>query len=260
MDSYDHRVVAGLGNYTFSKTLLELSDFVGITPPEFRGRRMYKENGMEKWEIQTIIQGREEDPEDSTMNYTNLYIDWSGSVEIAMQGAIARICYKYHHRFPSTSPYYQFGERNEEGCAMDRRGMESHTLFQTYMTEREYSAVNTEDMLTRQIKLMDKFRETMEVASQRIITACLEVLGDKRDELIKENEDLKKKIAEYEAKTLEDEDPEELTLYNTDGEEITVDEWEARAVKRVKEARAARLESKHRKTLPLAYLTRIKKR
>jgi hypothetical protein len=153
------------------------------------------------------------------------------------------------------------GERNEEGCAMDRRGVETHTLFWTYMTEREYSAVNTEDMLTRKIKLMDKFRETMEVASQRIITAesCLEVLGDKRDELMKENEDLKKKIAEYEAKALEDEDPEELTLYNTNGEEITVEEWEARAVKRVKEARAARLESKCRKTLPLACLTRIKK-
>jgi hypothetical protein len=110
------------------------------------------------------------------------------------------------------------------------------------MTEREYSAVNTEDTLTRQIKLMDKFRETMEVASQRIITAesCLELLGDRRDELRKENEALKKKIAEYEAKALEDEDPEELTLYNTDGEEITVEEWEARAVKKVKEARAAR--------------------
>jgi hypothetical protein len=83
MDPYDHRVVAGLGNYTFSKTLLELSDFVGIPPPKFQGRRMYKENGMEKWEIQTIIQGREEDPEDSTMDYTNPYIDWSGSVDHA---------------------------------------------------------------------------------------------------------------------------------------------------------------------------------
>jgi hypothetical protein len=223
---------------------------------------MYKEKGMEKWEIQTIIQGREEDPEDSTMDYINPYIDWSGSVEIAMQGAVARICYKYHHRFSSTTPYYQFGERNEEGCTMDRRGLETHTLFQTYMTEREYSAVNMEDMLTRQIKLMDKFRETMEVPSQRIITAesCLEVMGDKRDELMEENEALKKKIAEYEAKALADEDPKELTLYNTDGEEITVEEWEARAVKKVKEARAARLESKHHKTLSLACLTRIKKR
>jgi hypothetical protein len=129
------------------------------------------------------------------------------------------------------------------------------------MTEREYSAVNTEDMLTRQIKLMDKFTETMEVASLRIITmeSCLLVMGDNRIELMEENEALKKKIAEYEAKALADEDPEEVTLYNTDGEEITVDEWEARAVKRAKEARAARLEAKHRKTLPLACLGRIKR-
>jgi hypothetical protein len=130
------------------------------------------------------------------------------------------------------------------------------------MTKREYSAVNTEDMLTGQIKLMDKFRETMEVASQRIITieSCLVVMGDKRDELMKENEALKKKIAEYEAKALADEDPEELTLYNTDGEDITVEEWEARAVRRVKEARVAKMELKRRKTLPLACLTKIKRR
>jgi hypothetical protein len=144
---------------------------------------------------------------------------------------------------------------------MDRRGLETHSILQTYMTEREYSAVNTEEMLTRQIKLTDKFRETMEVASQRIITAesCLVVMGDKRIELMEENEALKKKIAEYEAKALADEDPEELTLYNTDGEEITVDEWEARVVRKAKEARAARLEAKHRKTLPLACLNRIKR-
>jgi hypothetical protein len=109
---------------------------------------------------------------------------------------------------------------------------------------------------------MDKFRKTMEVASQRIITAesCLVVMGDKRTELMEENEALKKKIAEYEAKALADEDPEELTLYNTDGEEITVDEWEARAVRKAKEARAARLAAKRRATLPLACVNRIKRR
>jgi hypothetical protein len=183
-------------------------------------------------------------------------------LEIAMQGAIARIWYKYHYRFSSTTPYYQFGERNEEGCAMDRRDLETHSLLRTYMTEREYSAVNTEDMLTRQIKLMDKFKRTMEVSSQRIITAesCLEVMGDKRAELMEENEALKKKITEYEAKALEDEDPKELTLYNTNGEEITVDEWEARVVRKAKKARAARLEAKRRTTLPLACLNRIKRR
>jgi hypothetical protein len=48
-------------------------------------------------------------------------------------------------------------------------------------------------------------------------------------------------------------------LYNTDGEEIIVGEWEARTVKRAKDARAARLEAKRRKTLPLACLGRIKR-
>jgi hypothetical protein len=70
---------------------------------------------------------------------------------------------------------------------------------------------------------------------------------------------LKKKLVEYEAKAQAKEDPEELTLYNTDGEEITVDEWEARAVKKVKEAREARPEAKRHKTPPLACLDRIKR-
>jgi hypothetical protein len=129
------------------------------------------------------------------------------------------------------------------------------------MTEKEYITVNMENMLKRQILLMDKFREAMDITSQRIITAesCLLVLDDKRTELKNENETLKKKLAKYEAKAQVEEDPEELTLYNTDGEEITVDEWEARVVKKVKEAREARLEAKRRKTLPLACLIGVKR-
>jgi predicted nucleic acid-binding Zn-ribbon protein len=77
---------------------------------------------------------------------------------------------------------------------------------------------------------MDKFREAMDITSQRIIKAesCLLVLDNKRTELKKENETLKKRLAEYEAKAQAEEDPKELTLYNTDGEEVTIDEWEAR--------------------------------
>jgi hypothetical protein len=70
-------------------------------------------------------------------------------VEIAMQGAMARICYKYHNRFSSTTPYYQFRERNEEGSAIDRRSTESHSIYQTYMTEREYNTANMDDMLKK---------------------------------------------------------------------------------------------------------------
>jgi hypothetical protein len=82
-----------------------------------------------------------------------------------------------------------------------------------YMTEREYNVVNTEDMLKKQIMLMDKFREAMDITSHRIITveSCLLVMRDKRTELMEENEALKKKIAEYESKALADEDPKEVT-------------------------------------------------
>jgi hypothetical protein len=83
---------------------------------------------------------------------------------------------------------------------------------------------------------MDKFREAMDITSLRIIQAvsCLLVMDDKRTELREENEPLQKKIAEYEAKALAEEDPEEVTLYNTNSEEITIDDWEARALKNAK--------------------------
>jgi hypothetical protein len=97
------------------------------------------------------------------MEFTNAYTDWSRSVEITMQRAVARICHKYHHRFSSTTPYYLFGEHNEEGSAMDRRSTESHSIPRTYMTEKEYIAVNTEDMLKKQLLLMGKFREAMNI-------------------------------------------------------------------------------------------------
>jgi hypothetical protein len=85
-------------------------------------------------------------------------------------------------------------------------------------------------------------------------------LNENNNALKMENEELKKKIAEMEAAALADEDPEEVTLYNTDGEEITIEELEARAARKAKEARAARLDAKHPKTLLLACLNRIKRR
>jgi hypothetical protein len=102
------------------------------------------------------------------------------SVEIPMQGDVARICHKYHNRFSSTTPYYLFGERDEEGSAMDRRSTESYSIYQTYMIEREYIAISTEDMLKKQILLMDQFREVLDITSQRIIQAesCLLVMDD----------------------------------------------------------------------------------
>jgi hypothetical protein len=103
MDTYDKRVVAGEGPHLFTEILLDLDTLVQIPPPVFCGKIQYKECGMEKWLIQTTILGTLDEDGDSTMEYTEAYMDWNFSVEIAMQGAIACICGKYHYLIPLTS-------------------------------------------------------------------------------------------------------------------------------------------------------------
>jgi hypothetical protein len=89
---------------------------------------VYKEYSMEKWLIQTTILGKLDEAEGTSMEYTEAYIDWNFSVEIAMQGAIARICCKYHDYIPVTSAYWMFGEHTEEGNPVDHRGQEFHSI------------------------------------------------------------------------------------------------------------------------------------
>jgi hypothetical protein len=113
---------------------------------------------------------------------------------MVMQGAIARICCKYHDFIPRTLAYWMFGERTEKGNPVDHRGQEFHSICQSYFTEREYNTVNPEDMLKKQISMMDQFRQLMDLATKRIIEteSALVMMGDQRNEL-------KKRI-----KTLED--------------------------------------------------------
>jgi hypothetical protein len=115
MDPYDKRVVAGVGTYLFSEMLLDVADFFEIPSPEFCGKLEYKENGTEKWLIQTTIQGRQDEPDDAIMQYTDAYINSDHSVDIAMKGAIAPICHKYHDDIPTTLGFFYFGERTEGG-------------------------------------------------------------------------------------------------------------------------------------------------
>jgi hypothetical protein len=75
MDTYDKRVVAGEGPHLFTEILLDLATLVQIPPPVFCGKIQYKEYGMEKWLIQTTILGRLDEDGDSTMEYTEAYVD-----------------------------------------------------------------------------------------------------------------------------------------------------------------------------------------
>jgi hypothetical protein len=75
MDTFDERVVAGQGEHLFTDVLLDLATLLQIPPPVFCGKLQYKEYGMEKWLIQTTIQGRLDEEGESTMEYTEAYVD-----------------------------------------------------------------------------------------------------------------------------------------------------------------------------------------
>src|SRR4051812_9536397 len=115
--------------------------------------RPFDHTGTDKWSIihQYMVE----------REYSEEYLDWDFSIDMAMQGAIARICHKYHDLIPRTSAYFQFGERTEDGRPFDRTGTDKWSIIHQYMVEREYSTVGMEDVLRGQMdgieKLMDKY-------------------------------------------------------------------------------------------------------
>ena len=151
-------IVAGDEPYRLSESLYHLARDVGIPLPQFYGSRVYFDrNGAEKWLITTLIQGRVKDDEDPEMLYTEAYPDWDLSMEMAIHGAISRICYKYRNYVTHGSAYRLFGERNEDGDAIDR-GDQHITAIRNYLMEREALSVGTEILLQKQIAVIDEHR------------------------------------------------------------------------------------------------------
>jgi hypothetical protein len=71
-----------------------------------------------------------------------------------------------------------FGESTEEGNPVDRRSQEFH------------SHINLEDMLKKQISMMDQFRQLMDLTTKRIIeTKSALVMMDDEDPAEGENQD-----------------------------------------------------------------------
>lgn len=186
MDTYGQVAVAGEGNaHHFSDTLFELSVFVGIHPPTFQGKPQSWERDLEKWEIKTYIPGRTANPEDEGMEYAEEYPDWDYSIDVAMQGDIARICHKYHHRIPRTSAYFQFGERTEDGHPVDREGTDRWSLIHRYEIEREFSAAGMENLMRRQLAGIDALQGKLTDMVRRVVHAqdLAEHIDDQRLEL-----------------------------------------------------------------------------
>ncbi|XP_071683404.1 uncharacterized protein [Lolium perenne] len=159
-----------------------MSSLVGIPPPVIQGRQLYKEHDTEAWLIKTFIPGSDDDLDDPGMTYSDIYPDWENSVEIAIQGAIARIRHKFHRKIPPTSPYYQFGERAGDGTPLRRMGARNESVCRNYMIEREFVSANSEMLLKRQTTLVTEARETLQYANARNMQmeAALLAIDDKR--------------------------------------------------------------------------------
>jgi hypothetical protein len=154
MDFYDMTTTAGEGYHLYSRTLHRLATLVRIPPPTFHGKIEYREGGLEKWSILTTIPACP-DYSDEPLAYTEDYPDWVYSVEVAMQGAIARVCHKYRTSIPLDSPFRQFGTRREDGRVFFRHG-DSQTLTLSYLHEREVGSRKMEQMLRAQVDVMDE--------------------------------------------------------------------------------------------------------
>lgn len=64
MAEFDKEVVAGGGAHYLSDILFDLSEYIGMPPPRFSGKKVYQWHDMEKWTIKTEIKGRTIDTAD----------------------------------------------------------------------------------------------------------------------------------------------------------------------------------------------------
>src|SRR3954468_1097959 len=177
MSTYSRTAIAG-GNpaHCFNHTLQELADFVGIDSPTFRGKLLYREHDLAKWEIKTVIPKHDDNPSDVNMEYSEEYPDWDFSIDMAMQGAFAHIYHKYHDRIPRTSAYFQFGERTEDGRPFDHTGTDKWSIIHQYMVEREYSIVGMEDVLRGQMDGIEKLMDKHDARDKSVVEAQAKIV------------------------------------------------------------------------------------
>ena len=202
MSTFTHRIVAGNGETEhFDQQLAELAQLVGIPPPIFRGQLLYQEYGIERWLIETTIPARIDDPTTREEIYEERYPDWDMSVQVAMQGAMARICGLYRCYIPSGSPYRTFGRRRMDGTPYFFPNNENMTVHRQHLVERECNAVDLEELMRGQMTYLDQAINTLEEANTKIehCEIANAYVLNKRNELLEANkvlEESNKKLLE----------------------------------------------------------------
>ncbi|KAM0923785.1 hypothetical protein ACQ4PT_005309 [Festuca glaucescens] len=160
MDSYTTSYTAGVGEgRLFSTQLAALAKRVGLPKPEFRGKPLPHVVGQPpRWQIETMIRGCTVTPETPDEVYTKIYPNWSTGVEMAMHGALSRLCNEYRTTIPQET-FYQYGRRTMEGVPILRTiSKEKVNSCKHQLSELECHIIRMEDLMEDEMKDHDKTR------------------------------------------------------------------------------------------------------
>jgi hypothetical protein len=103
-------------------------------------------------EIETRIEGRGVVPYTEDIIYTMEYPNWNKGADMAMLGALSRLCYTYRNEMPPESPFRHFARRDaEENPVMfvdNRVDLPMHTL---HMQDMGIHILDVQNMLREEI-------------------------------------------------------------------------------------------------------------
>ncbi|KAK1614657.1 hypothetical protein QYE76_020174 [Lolium multiflorum] len=144
---------------------------------------------MERWEIETTIEGRPVEPVADTVVYLKKYPNWDDIFVMAMQEALARIVYMQSDIIDEESGRQFFGKRSSERFPMrTSRGREGLTM-QIQFEDIERYAYKVETLPRAEMCDLHWTKHTLKENNKKY--QQLEWLADKRDALFAETVQLK---------------------------------------------------------------------
>jgi hypothetical protein len=199
----------------FSDTLSRVCRSLSIRAPMFRGRAVISDvHIVERWEIETTIEGRLVQPVTDTVVYLKTYPDWEDGVVMAMQEALARIVYRYENDIDEDSDIQYFGRRNSAGfCFRTKGNREGMT----------WTAIQFEDM--------ERYARKMEHHLRMEMNNC-----DLTKQILQENN-----LKYYELKEQRDELDAEVVQLKADNEKLQDETFKQQAIILALQAQCAHL-------------------
>ncbi|KAM0899984.1 hypothetical protein ACQ4PT_020933 [Festuca glaucescens] len=193
----------------FSDTLSRLCRSLNLCPPMFRGRLLPSDvPTVERWEIETTIEGRLVEPVTDTVVYLKGYPSWEDGVVMAMQEALARIVYMHGGSIDVESGRQFFGRRSSLGFPMRTSGSrEGLSWIQIQFEDMEMYAYKVETLLCAEMRDLDWTKHTIKENNKKYqqLEKLSEWLADKRDALFAGTVQLKKDNEKLLDKTLDQE-------------------------------------------------------